>query len=167
MDVEKSRRRDILASMEIHISNRQKTLGVVRTALAALAGRLAARAFGGGAEPYAELSVVLVDDAAMPACKERVFGVRRQTDVISLAYAAIPGLQPAVAELVVNAERALREGERHPGGAARELALYLAHGLDHLAGHDDDTPARRRSMRRRETRWLDAEGAAGWGGICP
>lgn len=152
--------------MEIHINNRQKALGVRRTALAALAGRLAARAFGAEGSPFAELAVVLVDDAAMPACKERVFGVRRQTDVISLAYAAIPGLQPATAELVINAERALREGGRHPGGAARELALYLAHGLDHLAGRDDDTPARRRSMRRRETRWLDAEGAVGWGGIC-
>lgn len=152
--------------MQIHITNRQKALAVRRTALAALAGRLAARAFGAEGNPFAELSVVLLDDAAMPACKERVFGVRRQTDVISLAYAAVPGIQPATAELVINAERALREGGRHPGGAARELALYLAHGLDHLAGRDDDTPERRRSMRRRETRWLDAEGTGGWGGIC-
>lgn len=153
--------------MQIHISNRQKALAVRRAALAALATRLSVRAFGADAAPYEDLSVVLLDDAAMPDCKQRVFGVRRQTDVISLAYAAIPGIQPATAELVINAERALREGARHPGGAARELALYLAHGLDHLAGRDDDTPARRRSMRRRETRWLDAEGPAGWGPLCP
>lgn len=163
MGVAKRGRRDILAGMQIHISNRQKAMAVNRTALAALAGRLAARAFGEGA--FAELSVVLVDDAAMPGCKERVFGVRRQTDVISLAYEAVPGIQPATAELVVNAERALQEGARHPGGAARELALYVAHGLDHLSGRDDDTPARRRSMRRRETRWLEAEGEAGWSGL--
>jgi rRNA maturation RNase YbeY len=153
--------------MQIHVSNRQKALAVSRAALAALADRLAARAFGAADNPFAELSIVLLDDAAMPACKERVFGVHRQTDVISLAYAAVPGIQPATAELIINAERALREGERHPGGTARELALYLAHGLDHLAGRDDDTPSRRRSMRRRETRWLEAEGPAGWGALCP
>lgn len=91
----------------------------------------------------------------MPAYKAGCFGVRMQTDVVSQSYAAIPGVSPATAELVLNAERALAEGARRPGGPARELALYLAHGLDHLAGHDDDTPARRRAMRRRETAWLD------------
>jgi rRNA maturation RNase YbeY len=106
--------------------------------------------------PFGELTVVLTDDVAMPDYKAGCFGVRAQTDVVSQAYAAIPGLGPATAELVLNAERALAEGRRRAGGPARELALYLAHGLDHLAGHDDDTPARRRAMRRRETAWLDA-----------
>ncbi len=108
--------------------------------------------------------MVLVDNAAMPAYKAGCFGVRAQTDVVVQAYAAVPGACPATAELILNAERARREGRRRPGGPARELALYLAHGLDHLAGADDDTPARRRAMRRRETAWLDADPAA-WKGI--
>ena len=110
--------------------------------------------------PFGELTVVLTDDAAMPDYKAGCFGVRAQTDVVAQAYAAVPGLGPPPAELVLNAERARREGRRRSGGPARELALYLAHGLDHLAGHDDDTPARRRAMRRRETAWLDAAPAA-------
>jgi len=80
--------------------------------------------------------------------------------VVSQAYPAVPGACPATAERGVNPEGAQPEGRRRPGGAARELALYLAHGLDHLAGRDDDAPARRRAMRRRETAWLDAEAAA-------
>ena len=93
----------------------------------------------------------------MPAYKAGCFGIRAQTDVVTQAYAAVPGVGAATAELVVNAERALAEGRGRPGGPARELALYLAHGLDHLAGADDDVPARRRAMRRRETAWLEAE----------
>lgn len=108
--------------------------------------------------------MLVVDDAAMPAYKAACFGVRAQTDVVAQAYAAVPGAGAAAAEVVVNAERAQAEGRRRRGGAARELALYLAHGLDHLAGHDDATLARRRAMRRRETAWLDAEPAA-WRGI--
>lgn len=104
--------------------------------------------------------MVLTDDSAMPAFKAGCFGRAEQTDVVVQAYAALPGGIPASAELVINAERALAEGRCRDGGVARELALYLAHGLDHLAGQDDDTPARRRSMRRRETAWLDAESAA-------
>ena len=116
---------------------------------------LAQRAFD-ASEPYAELSVLLTDDAAMPAFKAGCFGYRAQTDVVSQSYDSIPGVAPATAELVINAERALAEGSHREGGAARELALYLAHGLDHLAGNDDDTPSRRRAMRRREVAWLDA-----------
>lgn len=96
----------------------------------------------------------------MPAYKAGCFGVRVQTDVVAQSYAAVPGVCAATAELVLNAERARAEGRVRAGGPARELALYLAHGLDHLAGADDDTPARRRAMRRRETAWLDAAPAA-------
>ena len=92
----------------------------------------------------------------MPAYKAGCFGIRTQTDVVAQAYAAVPGVCGATAELILNAERAQAEGRARAGGPARELALYLAHGLDHLAGADDDTPAARRAMRRRETDWLDA-----------
>ncbi len=108
--------------------------------------------------------MALTDDAAMPDYKAGCFGVRAQTDVVAQAYAAVPGAAPATAAIILNAERAHAEGKTRPGGPARELALYLAHGLDHLAGADDDTPARRRAMRRRETAWLDAAPAA-WRGI--
>ena len=125
-----------------------------------LARALAGRAFPPEASPFGELTVVLTDDAAMPGYKAGCFGLRAQTDVVAQAYEAVPGGGGATAELVLNAERALAEGGRRAGGPARELALYLAHGLDHLAGRDDDTPARRRAMRRRETAWLDADPAA-------
>ena len=131
--------------------------GAFRRLVRALTGR----AFPSeDSNPFGELTVVLTDDAAMPAYKAGCFGVRVQTDVVAQSYAAVPGAGPETAELVLNAERAKAEGRARPGGASRELALYLAHGLDHLAGHDDDTPPRRRAMRRRETAWLDADPAA-------
>ena len=151
--------------VKIRLLNRQRALRVRLPAVRRLIQALANRAFPAEA-PFAELAVVLTDDAAMPAYKAGCFGFRAQTDVVTQAYAAVPGVCAATAELVVNAERARAEGRRRPGGPARELALYLAHGLDHLAGADDDTPARRRAMRRRETAWLDADPAA-WKGIAP
>jgi rRNA maturation RNase YbeY len=147
--------------VKIHWLNRQKALALRPAAFRKLIRTLAGRALpADGPVSFGELTVVLTDDAAMPAYKEGCFGMRRQTDVVSQSYAAVPGVCPATAELVINAQRAKQEGQRRSGGPARELALYLAHGLDHLAGHDDDTPARRRAMRRRETAWLDAAPAA-------
>lgn len=147
--------------VKIHLLNRQRALRVCPEAFRRLIRTLAARAFPAEAPaPFGELSVTLTDDAAMPAYKAGCFGVRVQTDVVAQSYAAVPGVCAATAELVLNAERARAEGRVRTGGPARELALYLAHGLDHLAGADDDTPARRRAMRRRETAWLDAAPAA-------
>lgn len=144
--------------VKIHLLNRQRALRLRPAAFRRLVRDLATRAFPAeSSPPFGELAVLLTDDEGMPAYKEGCFGIRAQTDVVAQAYEGVPGIAPPTAELVINAERAQSEGQRRPGGPARELALYLAHGLDHLAGHEDDTPERRRAMRRRETGWLAAE----------
>jgi len=78
------------------------------------------------------------------------------TDVITQRYDPIPG-EPGglTGELFVNAERAACCAPRRAGwDPDRELALYLAHGFDHLTGADDGTRAERSRMRRRELGWL-------------
>jgi ssRNA-specific RNase YbeY (16S rRNA maturation enzyme) len=102
-----------------------------------------------------------------------VFGSDEATDVITLRLEPVPGETcPLAAEVFVNAQRARREGRRRPGrrgapwGPDAELALYLAHACDHLAGASDATPAGRAAMRRRELRWVRAarrDGALGGG----
>lgn len=85
---------------------------------------------------------------------EAVFGKPEPTDVITVSYDALPGrTAPARAEIFVNAERALAIGRRGPR-VSRELALYIAHGLQHLSGTSDRTPTLRAKMRRQETQWL-------------
>jgi len=104
---------------------------------------------------WGEVSVVLVDDAGSRAINKAYLGHDYPTDVISFNFDPIPG-DPATGtcgEIVVNLSQAHRLGRRY-GGVPHELALYLAHGCDHLAGEDDATPAQRQKMRRRELRWL-------------
>lgn len=141
--------------MRILVENRQKALDVrlraVERAAQALAG-MAGRAEGGAA--WGEISLAIADDRGITEWNRIRFGRTRPTDVISVGY---PRPSPdgwlCDGEVCINAERAGALGERF-GGAARELALYLAHGINHLTGRDDGTPADRRRMRRRELRWL-------------
>lgn len=154
--------------MKICILQRQRAVSVQRKALRALAQRLLKKAFAKKPLPFETLWLILVNDKAMPTYKERTFGLLLQTDVITQTYEAIPGVQAATAEVILNIERAQQEGARRPGGVAHEIAFYLAHGLDHLAGHEDHTPARRRTMHQRATAWLEAEsGPDGWPALCP
>ncbi len=147
--------------MNIEIRNLQRGFridrGLLRSLATALAG--AARRLA-PPMPWRELTVILADDAAIDPINRAVMGHAGATDVITQRYEAVPG-EPSglVGDLVINVEQAWRVGTRlartrSAWSPAHELALYLAHGCDHLAGAEDDTPAGRVRMRRRERRWL-------------
>ncbi len=102
-----------------------------------------------GPKAWGEIVVVLLDDAAITGANARVFGRDTPTDVISQAYRPAPGSDAWTGEILVNAERAGRCTR-----PASELALYVAHGCDHLCGGHDETPAARRRMLDRERRWV-------------
>ncbi len=102
-----------------------------------------------GPTAWDEIAVVLLDDASIAAANARVFGRPRPTDVISQAYRPAPGAAAWTGDILVNVQRAA--GMRDPDA---ELALYVAHGCDHLCGGRDGTPAARARMLRRERAWL-------------
>jgi probable rRNA maturation factor len=144
--------------MHIEIVNRQARFRVFLSALRQVVVALAARGAGcRGASPWLELTVILTDDAGMASWNQRVMQHAGSTDVITQRYEPMPGEPPGVrGELLVNVERAwqVAGGARRGWSVDRELALYIAHGCDHLNDAEDTTPAGRRQMRQRELRWL-------------
>ena len=142
--------------MQIAIENRQQAFRIRRVALRQVVAALAARASDcRGAQPWQEVVVILTDDAGMEPLNIRVMRHTGSTDVITQRYEPLPGEPEGVrGELLVNVERAWQVGRRRGWSSSRELALYIAHGCDHLNEAEDATPAGRRSMRQRELRWL-------------
>jgi rRNA maturation RNase YbeY len=160
--------------MKIDLMNRQKLLTMNRRKAEALAQAFLTRP-GPPVIAFARVTVVLTRDAEMRALKQAHFGEDVVTDVISLDYAPLPGegAGDGVADVFINVEQACRvaalyqrRATRPDDAVARELALYLAHGIDHLRGGDDATPQGRASMRRRDLRWVRWAGRqgilAGW-----
>ena len=106
------------------------------------------------AESWSEITVLFTDHDGIIPVNRSCFSKNGTTDVISLAYAPVPESPDRYAgEIVVNVEKALEEGPAH-GGCADELALYLAHGIHHLAGASDRTPTLRSKMLRQERGWV-------------
>ena len=126
----------------------------VRRAAACFASRSRARVGG----VWHEVAVHLVHDAESDELHRAIMGIAGATDVITQAYDAIPPEEPGLyGELFVNVDQARRAAPRRKGwSAARELLLYVAHGMDHLSGADDHEPADYARMRRRELGWLRA-----------
>ena len=143
----------LILKMKTVLINRQKrriSLPAIRRLTAKLAAALEA------ADPdtvWQEVTLLLTDDSGITQYNREFFGKDRATDVISFRSEPIPGEDGVTGDLIVNVERAVMEGPNHDGIAA-ELALYIAHGFNHLSGADDNTPAKRAAMRRTERRRL-------------
>ena len=113
---------------------------------------------GAGAPVWHEVAVHLVRDGVSDAMHRAIMGIAGATDVITQAYDSIPP-EPAglFGELFVNLDQAERAAPKRDGwSVAKEILLYVAHGMDHLSGADDFEPADRARMRRRELRWIRA-----------
>jgi len=139
--------------MTIQIVNRQKFYRFDRAELRKLAGFFLEKSIS---KKYAiELSLLLTDDDGIRLINRQFFERDGATDVISFTLKPSRGGEPAAGEIAINVERAIQEGKKRRG-FWHEFALYLAHGCDHLAGHDDRTAKAREKMRRRELRWIRA-----------
>lgn len=112
---------------------------------------------------WGDISVALVDDRQIGVINKEHLNHVGATDVITFSFDKLPGEDDCGSgDIVVNVQRAVETGSpltitgdtAATWGASHELALYLAHGCDHLAGEDDATPQERRRMRQRELRWV-------------
>lgn len=109
-------------------------------------------------QPWRSVTVHLLHDAMSERVNSAVLGHAGPTDVITQAYAPIPGFPPGLTgELYVNLDVAWRMSQQlRTTTFEEEVVLYIAHGCDHLCGSEDATSAERAAMRRRDLRWMRA-----------
>jgi probable rRNA maturation factor len=66
-----------------------------------------------------------------------------------------PSPQPhLLGDVVISVETAARQAKEHGHSLAQEIAFLLIHGMLHLFGYDDTTPAARRRMWTKQARLL-------------
>jgi probable rRNA maturation factor len=133
--------------MRVAVRNRQRLLRVNTPLLK----RIAAGALDCAGLQKRSLLIVLVTDRAIAAYNEQFHHVTGPTDILAFDY----GDPDEPGELVISVEHVISQAKRYRSTAARELALYVVHGVLHLAGHDDIKPRDRLRMRSAE-RWMMA-----------
>ena len=85
-----------------------------------------------------EIEITIVDDADIARVHGDFLEDPTPTDVITFHHG----------EILISAETALRQGREHGQSLDHETALYLVHGLLHLAGWDDHEETEAREMAR-------------------
>lgn len=121
----------------------------------------------------ADISVAIVNDATIHDLNRRHLAHDEPTDVLSFLLSSESpdpdaGQHGAAGrrgegktlegEVIASAETAVRRAADFAWSPHDELVLYIVHGLLHLAGYDDLTPAEKRLMRRRERAILALSG---------
>lgn len=150
--------------MRVAVANRQRA---VRVSAAALRRAALHALRAEGAPRDVELSIAVVDDAAIRALNRRYRGEDRATDVLAFPQAA-PGRSGSglrapgggqgevLGDVVLSAERAAAQAAALGHSIARELALLVIHGVLHLLGYEDTTPTGARRMRARQEALVEA-----------
>lgn len=97
-------------------------------------------------EASGEVEISIISDKAIARVHVDFLDVEGPTDVITFPYG----------EILISAETAAREAAARGYSVERELTLYAIHGLLHLHGFDDKTPAAAVRMHRRQDEILKA-----------
>jgi rRNA maturation RNase YbeY len=121
----------------------------------ALLRRRARRILAAVGRERAELSILLVDDAAIAALNQRYRGRARPTDV--LAFSLLEGDHAdrrgaLLGDVVIGIETAARQARARRRRLDDEVARLLVHGALHLVGYDHLRSAEARRMRAQERR---------------
>lgn len=116
-----------------------------------------------GVDPAVELSLKLVDDAAMTQLHEQFMGEPGPTDVLAFPMDNVgeetaPDLAEAelVGDVVLCPSIAAAQAREAGHDTAAELRLLCTHGILHLLGYDHHEPDEEREMFGLQARLLGA-----------
>ena len=106
-----------------------------------------------------EISIAIVDGAEICKLNKQFLNRKSTADCLSfdLSDDDTEGA-PKSFELVVNAERAVKEANLRGHSSEAELALYITHGLLHNLGFDDSEPEQAKKMHHTEDEILQQLG---------
>jgi probable rRNA maturation factor len=119
-----------------------------------------AAAVEGSADPAAEVSVLLCDDAVIAALNARWRGRDEPTNVLS--FPAPPTGDPAapahLGDIAIACETVIREAQEQGQPVTQHLAHLAVHGFLHLLGYDHVTDGEAERMERLEREILASLG---------
>lgn len=140
-------------TVSIKVADQQQSVAVDRGRLREIARAVLE---GEGIET-AKISLAFVDNPTIHRLNRQFLDHDEPTDVLTFPLSG-PGAKSLDGEVVIGAEVAVAQAADRGHEVQAELSLYVVHGLLHLCGYDDTTPAAARRMRDRERHYLQRLG---------
>jgi probable rRNA maturation factor len=102
---------------------------------------------------HADLRLIFTTDARMRTLNTRWLGHRSTTDVLSFPFDDRPA-EVLEGEVYVNLDQARRQAATERVSDRNEISRLVIHGVLHLIGYDDTSPAKKKIMTGKEDEYL-------------
>ena len=126
-----------------------------------------------GADPSAELDLVITDQAKVQQLNLSYLGRDEPTDVLAFPmlpepiaegetqkdtppFVVPPDGVTRLGEVIISYPQSVVQAEEHQHSVKKEIAILIIHGVLHLLGYDHDKPELEHQMRTREAEILNS-----------
>jgi probable rRNA maturation factor len=109
-----------------------------------------------GAQGTWSVAIVLTDDDRLRRLHRDFMGIDEPTDVMTFPYDADAPDSGHGGDVVISVERAADQGPENGLSTCEEVAFLAVHGVLHLCGWNDESPALRQRMLARQTEIVEA-----------
>ncbi len=116
--------------------------------------RLAREILKGEDAPDLSLSFAFVDNREIRKINGKFLGHDYETDVLAFALEDAESVGGVHGEVVISVEFANAEAKKRRIPREQEMLRYVTHGVLHLLGYEDATPAKKKKMWRKQESYL-------------
>jgi len=106
-----------------------------------------------------EVNIVFVSNQRIRAMNRRYLGMDISTDVLAFSGGDTPGGDDGfLGDVVISSDKAQQQAKEYGTSFLQEMALYVIHGILHLAGYEDRTKKGKALMRNMEDELIQKTG---------
>ena len=99
------------------------------------------------------INICFVDNPQIKKFNAKFLKTKSSTDV--LAFNLSDKKNIILADIIISAQQALKQARNFKTTPDYELSLYVAHGILHILGFNDQAPEQIKLMRKKESQYVD------------
>lgn len=100
------------------------------------------------------INICFVDNPKIKKFNAKFLKTKGVTDVLAFNLSDKKEKNIILADIMISTQEALKQARKFKTTPDDELSLYVAHGLLHILGFNDHTPAQIKLMRKKEKEYV-------------
>jgi len=101
----------------------------------------------------ASINICFVNNPLIKKYNSKFFKVKNPTDVLAFDLSEKKG--DILADIMISTDTAVTNSAKFKTTADYELLLYVAHGLLHILGYNDQSQVQKKLMRKKEAEYVN------------
>jgi len=101
------------------------------------------------------INICFVDDARIKKFNAKFHKRKGSTDVLAFDLSGQDNQNILLADIMISTQTAIKQALVFKTSREYELLLYVVHGILHILGFNDHTPAQIKLMRKKESQYVN------------